>query len=92
MPEAKNELEGMVEAWKKGDAEELARIMNKDEDEPALMEKLLYARNRTWAQWIRARLEKPGTVFVAVGAGHLAGAGSVQDDLGKMGIASSRVQ
>lgn len=92
MPEAKNEIAGMVEAWKKGDAEELARIMNKDENEPALMEKLLYARNRTWAQWIRARLDRPGTVFVAVGAGHLAGEGSVQDDLGKMGIASTRLQ
>ena len=92
MPEAKNEIAGMVEAWKKGDAEELARIMNKDENEPALMEKLLYARNRTWAHWIRARLDRPGTVFVAVGAGHLAGEGSVQDDLGKMGIASTRIQ
>lgn len=92
MPEAKNELAGMVEAWKKGDAEQLARLMNEDEDEPALMEKLLYARNRNWAEWIKARLDKPGTVFMAVGAGHLAGQGSVQEDLRAMGIEAIRVQ
>jgi uncharacterized protein YbaP (TraB family) len=82
----------MIEAWEKGDADELARLMNQDEDEPELMEKLLYARNKAWAEWIRARLDRPGTVFIAVGAGHLAGQGSVQDDLRAMGIASVRVQ
>ena len=92
MPDARNELEGMIAAWKKGDADELAKLMNEDEDEPALMEKLLYARNKNWAQWIRTRLDRPGTVFIAVGAGHLAGAGSVQDDLRAMGIASTRIQ
>ena len=30
-------------------------------------------RNARWADWIAARLQTPGTVFVAVGAGHLAG-------------------
>lgn len=92
MPEANNEFAGMIEAWEKGDADELARLMNQDEDEPELMEKLLYARNKAWAEWIRARLDRPGTVFIAVGAGHLAGQGSVQDDLRAMGIASVRVQ
>lgn len=92
MPEAKNELAGMIEAWKRGDADELARLMNADEEEPALMEKLLYARNRTWAEWIRARLDMPGSVFLAVGAGHLAGDGSVQQELRARGIASQRIQ
>jgi uncharacterized protein YbaP (TraB family) len=92
MPDAKNEIAGMVEAWKRGDAESLAQIMNEGEDEPALMEKLLFARNRTWAEWIKARMDRPGVVFLAVGAGHLAGDGSVQRLLAAKGIVSSRVQ
>ena len=38
------------------------------------------------------RLDKPGTVFIAVGAGHLAGPGSVQDQLAARGMATTRVQ
>ena len=92
LPSARNELTAMVEAWKKGDAETLARLMNEDEDEPALMERLVTNRNRTWAGWIKARLQRPGTVFVAVGAGHLAGQGCVQDQLRARGITAVRVQ
>jgi len=92
LPTVKEQLEGMVEAWKKGDAETLARLMNEDESAPQLMEVLLINRNRTWATWIKQRLAQPGDVFIAVGAGHLAGAGSVQDQLAAAGIASTRVQ
>jgi uncharacterized protein YbaP (TraB family) len=41
---------------------------------------------------VRERLHKPGTVFVAVGAGHLAGKGSVQAQLAAAGISAQRVQ
>jgi uncharacterized protein YbaP (TraB family) len=92
LPKAKDDLGQMVEAWKKGDADELARLMNEDQDEPELMERLVTNRNKTWADWIKARLDKPGVVFVAVGAGHLAGPGSVQDQLKTRGITTSRVQ
>ena len=92
MPEARNEIAGMVEAWKRGDADRLAEIVNDDQDNPALMERLLFARNRAWTDWIRARMDKPGVVFLAVGAGHLAGDGSVQRLLAEKGIVSSRVQ
>ena len=34
-------------------------------------------RNARWADWIAGRMQTPGTVFVAVGAGHLAGKDSV---------------
>ena len=92
LPTAKNELGDMVEAWKHGDADGLARLMNDENDEPALMEQLVTNRNKTWADWIKARLARPGIVFMAVGAGHLAGAGSVQEQLATRGIATSRVQ
>lgn len=85
-------MNGMVAAWAKGDAEQLAVLMNAEIDDPALAERLLYARNRDWAKWVAARLDQPGTVFVAVGAGHLAGANSVQDYLVKAGTAVLRVQ
>jgi hypothetical protein len=48
-------------------------------------------RNARWADWIAARLQTPGTVFVAVGAGHLAGKDSVLVRLAQKGIESQRV-
>ena len=47
--------------------------------------------NAAWARWINERMQRPGTVFVAVGAGHLAGPASVPSLLGAYGIASERV-
>jgi uncharacterized protein YbaP (TraB family) len=86
-------LDAMVAEWLEGDADSLARLMNDDmAGDEALMEKLLWQRNRTWANWVEKRLDTPGTVFVAVGAGHLAGAKSVQADLAAKGIKVSRVQ
>ena len=39
----------------------------------------------------RARMQTPGTVFVAVGAGHLAGKDSLLVRLAERGIPSQRV-
>ena len=86
-------LNAMMAEWLEGDADSLARLMNEDmEGEQALMERLLWQRNRTWADWVAKRLDTPGTVFVAVGAGHLAGAQSVQADLEAKGLKVSRLQ
>ena len=43
-------------------------------------------------EWVDERLDEPGTVFMAVGAGHLSGNKSVPDLLAERGIATSRVQ
>jgi len=59
---------------------------------PELAQVLLIQRNARWAQWIKQRLTQPGTVFIAVGAGHLAGKGSVQEQLKALGISSARVK
>lgn len=90
--EIKPMLDSMVAEWAEGDAEGLAEIMNREMDDPAVAEALLYSRNGNWAEWIDTRLDTPGTVFVAVGAGHLAGERSVQDLLAQRGIATARVQ
>ena len=50
------------------------------QDGDAVAEALLYNRNANWAEWIDTRLDTPGTVFVAVGAGHLAAARVHQPD------------
>lgn len=90
--EIKPVLDSMVAEWSEGDADGLAEIMNREMDDPAVAEALLYTRNGNWAEWIDTRLDTPGTVFIAVGAGHLAGERSVQDLLAQRGIATARVQ
>ena len=87
------QLSNMVGAWAKGDADGIAKLMNDGLSEsPELSDLLLARRNANWAAWIDDRLDKPGTVFVAVGAGHLAGDKSVQKLLAARGIATTRVQ
>lgn len=82
----------LVAAWRSGDVEALARLMNDGMDDPATAERLLYARNRNWAQWVAARLAEPGTVFIAVGAAHLAGSHSVQHYLARGGLRITRIR
>ncbi|MDX1703532.1 MAG: TraB/GumN family protein, partial [Altererythrobacter ishigakiensis] len=85
-------LDQMVAEWVEGDAHALATLMNEGLTDPALAESLLYKRNRNWADWIDTRLDEPGTVFIAVGAGHLAGDKSVQEYLKAREIETVRVQ
>lgn len=81
----------MVSEWVEGDADRLAEIMNGEIDDPYLYNRLLIARNANWVGWIENRLDVPGTVFIAVGAGHLAGEGSVQDQLEDRGHTVTRI-
>src|SRR3546814_12586215 len=59
---------------------------------PNVRKVLLTSRNARWADWIAKRMDTPGTVFVAVGAGHLAGDDSVQHMLGLKKLDVERVQ
>lgn len=86
------QIDALVRAWGTGNADRLAAEMNDEMDDPRLRQTLLTDRNHTWAEWIKHRMDEPGTVFVAVGAGHLAGAGSVQEQLKALGITTTRVQ
>ena len=91
MSKATSTLDAMVAEWMKGDADGLAMLLNDDLDDPVLYKRLLTDRNARWAQWIAQRLKTPGTVFIAVGAGHLAGRESVQQQLKKRGIKARRL-
>lgn len=85
-------IETMTQLWGAGDSDGLAKLLNDEMDDPELAETLLFNRNRTWAGWIRKRLDQPGQVFIAVGAGHLAGVKSVQDMLARQGVTAVRIQ
>jgi uncharacterized protein len=89
----KTEAAEMLQSWGKGDQRAIA-ISFDDELRlsPELMDTLLRKRNANWTQWIAKRLEKPGTIMVAVGAGHLAGAESVQTMLAARGVKAKRIQ
>ncbi|NUO72225.1 MAG: TraB/GumN family protein [Frateuria sp.] len=87
------DLRAIIEAWKNGDEAALARLENDlmRREEPQLYQRLLVERNEAWAKRIAAMLQQPGTVFIAVGAAHLAGPDSVQAQLAKHGIGSQRL-
>ena len=85
-------MDKMLAEWVEGDADGLADLMNQSLTDPVLAKALLYDRNAKWADWIDARMATPGTVFIAVGAGHLAGEKSVQDYLKKHRLVVTRVQ
>lgn len=92
MPDVERDFTELVDSWAAGEPQKLADKMNESlEATPLLAETLLFRRNENWARQIRAMLAKPGTMFIAVGAGHLAGEKSVQDYLKALGIKAQRV-
>lgn len=92
LPDMDKEFSRLIAHWQEGDPDKLAAEMNESlEATPELAQVLLIQRNMNWAKWIKERLARPGTVFIAVGAGHLAGKGSVQEQLKGMNVASARV-
>ncbi len=93
LPKAGETIDRMVALWSAGDADGLARMMNEDLGRaPELADALLAKRNARWAAWLSARMKRPGIVFVAVGAGHLAGPAGVQAELAKRGLKAERVR
>lgn len=88
-----SEFKKMLDAWTRGDVKGIAHSFNSDlSDAAELRDALLTRRNANWANWVKGRLDQPGTVLMAVGAGHLAGDHSVQSMLEKQGVKVTRVQ
>lgn len=82
----------MLAEWSGGDIAGLSELMNEAmAEQPELNETLLTARNARWAEWVKTRLETPGTVFMAVGAGHIGGEDSLFDILEDDGITAQKV-
>ena len=92
LPKTGPVLDEMVSAWAKGNPEALDALMNKGmQATPELEKVLLNDRNVRWADWVEKRMAKPGTVFMAVGAGHLAGKNSVQEKLKAKKLIATRI-
>jgi uncharacterized protein YbaP (TraB family) len=82
----------MQAAWKRGDQSVFVNMLAQlRQASPDTYRMMFTERNERWADWIRGRMQTPGTVFVAVGAGHLAGPDSLLVELAERGIPSQRV-
>lgn len=82
----------MQSAWKRGDNAGFASLLGSIRTQsPQTYRTLFVDRNVHWAGWIAERMARPGTVFVAVGTGHLVGPDSVQQQLSVRGITSARI-
>jgi uncharacterized protein YbaP (TraB family) len=82
----------MQAAWNRGDSGIFATMLDQMRtNSPESYNVMFTQRNTNWAGWIARRLQKPGTVFVAVGTGHLAGPDSIQAKLAQLGVHSSRI-
>lgn len=93
LPGLEKQFARLVADWERGRADALGRETNRSlEKTPEVARVLLYERNARWAQWTKARMARPGVVFVAVGAGHLAGPQSVQEKLAALGLNVRRVK
>jgi uncharacterized protein YbaP (TraB family) len=88
-----SELGGMLKAWSSGDVNGIAKTFDRDlSGSPELQQSLIHQRNANWSKWIEQRLDRPGAVLIAVGAGHLAGKDSVLEMLKKSGYKVRRLQ
>jgi uncharacterized protein YbaP (TraB family) len=86
-------LDKMVVQWAAGNPDALGATLNEEmRKTPELAKVVLSDRNAHWADWISARMAKPGTVFIAVGAGHLAGSDSVQAYLARHNLKAERIK
>jgi uncharacterized protein YbaP (TraB family) len=85
-------LRTMVNSWNHGDPRPIEAVVGAVRTQsPEAYRRLFSDRNQAWAQWIAKRLDQPGTVFVAVGTGHLVGSDSVQARLAASGIRTGRI-
>lgn len=86
-------LASLQAGWSRGAVEEtFTPLLRKMQAQtPQTYRVMFVERNARWAHWIADRLKTPGTVFVAVGAGHLSGPDSVQNKLAMLGVRSARI-
>jgi uncharacterized protein YbaP (TraB family) len=85
-------LSEMQAAWNRGDWRLFGMLVaDMRVTSPGSYTLVFAQRNANWASWIAGRLQRPGTVFVAVGTGHLVGRDSIQAKLALRGFRSARI-
>jgi hypothetical protein len=91
--DAVKEVGALTAAWGRGDVAALEKVINEDIDSvPAARKAIITDRNHRWSAWIKRRMAQPGTVLVAVGAGHLVGSDGVPALVAADGLTVTRVQ
>ncbi len=90
--QATEQFQKLVAAWYAGDEEQLDAIFSAAfrTKYPELYQTLIVKRNQEFAAGIEQLLQGDGTVFVAVGAGHLVGVDGVPALLEKIGLKVER--
>lgn len=89
---ARDDTNALIAYWQAGETEALGNDLDKQlRATPALSKILLADRNARWADWIATALQRPGKVFIAVGAGHLAGPDSLIVMLRRKGLTVERL-
>ncbi|MBV1901702.1 MAG: TraB/GumN family protein [Kordiimonadaceae bacterium] len=84
-------LQDLISSWASGDVKGVdAAMVHSLQGHQELYAALLVNRNKKWAAQIKTILDGSGTVFIAVGAAHLAGGNSVQYYLGDYGLSPQR--
>jgi hypothetical protein len=85
-------LDKAAAAWVKGDTKTIDDVLVQEMKTkyPTLYEKLLVQRNIRWAGKIQEMLQRSGVQLIAVGAGHVVGPDSVQEQLAKRGIKAEK--
>ena len=92
MGTARADAEKLVADWLAGNTDAIGANADKElRTTPELLARLVQQRNARWAAWIEGVMKRPGKIFVAVGAGHLAGPDSVQTMLEAKGIKVDRI-
>lgn len=86
--EAPDALNNLVSAWAAGDQVEIDRLMNGEfrDEAPEIHDVIMIQRNENWAEVVEEMMAGSGTVFIAVGAGHLPGEGGLIDLLQDRGF------
>lgn len=80
LEESPQMLDLLVDEWADGDIDGIASLVASPDGvgfSGPVYDALLVDRNRKWVPQIETMLNEPGTILIAVGAGHLAGPDSV---------------
>ncbi|MBC3873142.1 TraB/GumN family protein [Undibacterium flavidum] len=94
--EIRKEFERMSEAWRAGDADKLAQIFveaaNKDIGSKKITQKLIDERNPDTAKKIIELMSSGKKLFIAIGAGHMAGENNLIKLLQQQGLQVQQIR
>ena len=92
LKESRAELDGIVGAWRRGDAARLAALLSREfRSFPALYRPLVTERNERWLPQIEQLLKGSDNSLVVVGSLHLVGEGGLLELLRRDGFAPAQL-